>query len=127
MPTIIAIDPGLTTGLAVAVDGKIVETADLDAHDVPRLLAQVHDRYFRQAPVVYVEEGPAVESNARAVIEAIEREIASTFAYMRIEKVLPATWKPHPRSKDVTTQTFSAHQKDAVGIASYAVWAEARR
>ena len=121
---IIAIDPGLTTGLVVADEKGPRLILDIDHTDIPRVLDHVFEEYGRGA-VVYVEEPPAITSNASSIVKAVEREIARAFNYCRRETVAPATWKPHPRARDLSAaMAHSPHTKDAMGIASYALWKE---
>lgn len=136
---VVGIDPGVTTGFAVAVDDRpnnvgevIMGPAAFD--NVPFLIEMLdHALTTLHVAVVYIEDGPALQSNAKNAVKKVEAEVCHKCDEYEVQMVwvTPSVWKPHPRSKDLDKFAENAvlktpHGTDAVRICSYALWKEAK-
>ncbi len=111
---ILAIDPGVTTGIAFALNGKVVWTdTAIDPWDDLRNTLHIHTA--RGATVV-CERGPTFERHHRDVLEQVERIVLEEAE--NVHWVVPGQWKGTPPSRGAAIKG-TQHEKDAAGLARW--------
>lgn len=113
---ILAIDPGVTTGVAYMENGVVLWT---DVSVAPWTLLRLQVRRFRRGKVV-AEKGPSFLRHHQEAINRVERILEEEAE--NVEWVLPAQWKNTPPVKAATFTGESQHEKDAEGIAHWFNW-----
>lgn len=121
MQTVVAVDPGVTTGVAVLRSFKgqtRVERTFVSRYPHEGLGEQLLNV---NADYIVAERGPSRRRQPEAclIVEQILYELFPD----RVEWVRPAEWKGHPRSAlppGVYPRTL--HERDACGMGLFALW-----
>jgi hypothetical protein len=128
--TVLAFDPGVTTGWAVlAPDGRILGTGNIVSTQNLReeLKDVVRNAYLARhtVPEVIVEVFPLSPTGELA---GVLREVVVTLAHVlvsyhiRPEQITPGVWKTssvRQSEKEWNGQTLTQHQRDAIRMARY--------
>jgi len=110
---VLAIDPGVKTGIALLVDGRVAATSIACAPwDGLRNAIRLMD-----ATDVVCESGPVFSRHHRAVLEEVERVVREEAE--DVQWVQPAQWKNTPASRGENPTGISVHEKDACAIARW--------
>lgn len=109
---ILAIDPGVTTGIAALVDGEIAQVNECSSpFDMLRNAIRITN-----PEVVVCEQGPSFERHHRVVLEQVERIVQEEAE--NIVWVKPSQWKGTPPSQGPAIEG-SQHMKDAAALARW--------
>lgn len=111
MSVLVVIDPGMSTGVAVFVDGRLNHSfTTLAPHDrLRRTLSALRDE-----DEVVVEKGPAIRRQAATCepVEALATELAPNIQWVR-----PTAWKPDPHAITWPSDNPSTrHERDAIKL-----------
>lgn len=119
MTVLVSIDPGLSTGVAVFVDGRLNHSfTSAPPHDRLRRTLSA----LRSEDEVVCEKGPAIRRQAATCepVEALVTELAPALAWVR-----PTSWKPNPDAVVwPTDRPGTRHESDAIKLGRY--WQEHR-
>ena len=103
---LLAIDPGITTGVALFDDESVIETYETsgEPYEVVALIAQ------EPAHEVVIERGPASRSNE--YMDELDGWLRSVFP--DASWMYPGEWKGTPRAQQEVVGVPSHHARDAV-------------
>lgn len=112
--TILAIDPGITTGVSVIKDdGTLIHAADLSPGQLDQLIAVSF-----LAETIVIEDIPVHTSGPLATqLSAVNRRLRTMFPDALTIK--PGLWKPVMVNHPTPDVLSSPHQRDAYLIAEY--------
>lgn len=112
---ILAIDPGVTTGVAlVSPLGDVVRSETLQTSDLHILRAMLREH---PDAAVLIEQGPQFERHNRPSIELVERVVEED-GREDVAWISPSQWKNSPTNKRAVG-VRSKHVKDAVRMARW--------
>lgn len=114
----LAIDPGVTTGVAlIDEEGTVVDTwAIRDVASIEYVLVTVHDDY--PSTQVIAEAPPQYAGHYRSHTQDVEMVVKRHFP--DVEWVPPGQWKGHPATRPTSElRGLTQHEKDAVGLARW--------
>lgn len=118
----IAIDPGLTIGVAILdPDGGIVDSFTIDANDSKRcrlvLRALCADGVCDRASFV-VEKGPQFGRHNDALLTNIEDILTASIPGAFLTWLAPGNWKHHPAARLTADEREgrTVHERDAIGM-----------
>ena len=114
MSVLVSIDPGLSTGVAVFVNGTFAYsfTSQPPHDDLRRTLVGL-----RSNDDVVCEKGPSIRRQAEtcAPVEALVTELVDNVQWVR-----PTAWKPDPKAEvQPGDSPGNKHERDAIRLGRY--------
>lgn len=134
----LGVDPGVTTGVAFVreADGQVIGSANLKPDEVAEKLDETIRRFHRAGYTIHcvVENMPRygrmspLSATLETVRSAILDVLQATFG-LDVYRVAPGEWKPSrvARTTKLKRGHYSAHERDAIRMALYAMDREAPR
>jgi hypothetical protein len=105
---LLAIDPGITTGVALLDhDGSIIESYEVKGDEAYAIVALIADETYHD---VVIEQGPASRDNR--FMDELDGWLRAVFP--DAHWLLPGEWKGTPRAMQKVDGVLSHHAKDAV-------------
>lgn len=115
---VIAIDPGVTIGLALLSqhDGSIIETAAIDTKGEWRISLRSWLVSYDDEAEVVCEAGPSFGRHNDDILRRVE-ELVLNYAN-EVRWLTPSRWKGHPKAKLTRAETTgrTKHEHDAAGM-----------
>jgi hypothetical protein len=119
---VLGIDPGITTGLALVTTGGHLTWATESRAPFDELRG-AFSQYQARLQLIVAEGMPVGSGHHRSVFDEVV-SVIDECTPRDVEWIMPSAWKPHPASRltELDLQRCnSPHEKDAVGIARYAL------
>jgi len=105
---LLAIDPGITTGVALLdYDGTVIESYEVNGDEAYAIVALIAEEVSNE---VVIERGPAARSNV--FLDELDGWLRAV--YPDAHWMTPGEWKGTPRSMQEVNGVPSHHARDAV-------------
>lgn len=105
---LLAIDPGITTGVALLdYDGSVIESYEVNGDEAYAIVALIAEETSNE---VVIERGPAARSNT--FLDELDGWLRAVYPDARW--MYPGEWKGTPRAMQDVSGVLSHHAKDAV-------------